>query len=47
MDIRDEVPKTLSTEFLKEFLIEDWEIGGLKGNIWDTRLQRFLEEKIC
>ena len=47
MDIRDELPKTLSTEFLREFLIDDWEIGGLKSNIWDTRLHSFLEEKIC
>jgi crotonobetaine/carnitine-CoA ligase len=43
MDIRDELPKALTTEFLKDFLIEEWENGKSKSKTWDTRLHRFFE----
>ena len=47
MDIRNELPKTLTTEFLKDILIKEWENKILKNKTWDTRLGRFLEEEIC
>ncbi|MFW9939713.1 MAG: AMP-binding protein [Candidatus Thorarchaeota archaeon] len=46
LEIRDKLPKTLTTEFLKDYLIKEWEIKRSENTTWDTRLHRFLDTNV-